>query len=128
VADVRLLLPLPGKSDSDLVLNASRSFYQELLRSGIKIYVRQDALLNSKTVMIDGVWSTVCSTNLDWRSRLTNQEIDAVILGQDFGSRMQAMFDQDLQASRQIVLKDWGNRSLLLRLKETGARLWARFL
>lgn len=124
--DVRLLLP--GKSDSDLVLYASRSFYQELLVSGIKIYERQDALLHSKTAMIDGVWSTVGSTNLDWRSRLNNQEIDAVILGQDFGSRMQAMFDQDLQASRQITRDDWEHRSLLMRLKEAGARLWARLL
>ena len=124
--DVRLLLP--GKSDSDLVLNATRSFYQELLSSGIKVYERQDALLHSKTAMVDGVWSTVGSTNLDWRSRLNNQEIDALILGQEFGSRMQAMFDQDLQASRQITLKVWEHRSLLMRLKETGARLWARFL
>jgi cardiolipin synthase len=124
--DVRLLLP--GKSDSDLVLNATRSFYRALLTSGIKVYERQDALLHSKTAMIDGVWSTVGSTNLDWRSRLNNQEIDAVILGQDFGSRMQTMFGQDLQASRQITLKDWEKRSLLLRLKETSARLWARFL
>lgn len=124
--DVRLLLP--GKSDSDLVLYASRSFYRELLDSGIRIYERQDALLHSKTAMIDGVWSTVGSTNLDWRSRLNNQEIDAVILGQDFGNRMQAMFDQDLQASRQITLDDWENRSLLSRLKEAGARLWARLL
>lgn len=124
--DVRLLLP--GKSDSDLVLYASRSFYQDLLDSGIRIYERQDALLHSKTAMIDGVWSTVGSTNLDWRSRLNNQEIDAVILGQDFGSRMQAMFDQDLQASRQITRADWAHRSLLSRLKEAGARLWARLL
>ena len=124
--DVRLLLP--GKSDSDLVLNASRSFYQELLSSGIKVYERQDALLHSKTAMIDGVWSTVGSTNLDWRSRLNNQEIDAVILGQDFGTHMQAMFDQDLLASRQITLDDWENRSLLSRLREAGARLWARLL
>ena len=124
--DVRLLLP--GKSDSDLVLYASRSFYQELLDSGIRIYERQDALLHSKTAMIDGVWSTVGSTNLDWRSRLNNQEIDAVILGQGFGRRMQAMFDQDLQASRQITRADWEHRSLLSRLKEAGARLWARLL
>ena len=74
------------------------------------------------------MWSTVGSTNLGWRSRLNNKEIDAVILRKDFGSRMQAMFDQDLQASRQITLDDWEKRSMLLRLKETGARLWARFL
>jgi cardiolipin synthase len=124
--DVRLLLP--GKSDSDLVFYVSRSFYQELLSSGVKIYERQEVLLHSKTAMIDGVWSTVGSTNLDWRSFLHNQEIDAVILGQDFGRRMQAMFEQDLQSSKQITLEDWKNRSLILRLKEAGARLWARLL
>ena len=124
--DVRLLLS--GKSDSDLVYHASRSFYDELLRSGIKVYERQNALLHAKTATIDGVWSTVGSTNLDWRSRLNNQEIDAVMLGQDFGSRMQAIFEQDLQASKQITLKDWENRSLKLHIKEIGARLWARLL
>ena len=124
--DVRLLLP--GKSDSNLVFYASRSFYQELLSSGVKIYERRDALLHSKTSMIDGVWSTVGSTNLDWRSFLNNQEINAVMLGQDFGNRMQAMFEQDLKASKQITLEDWKNRSAISRFKEALARLWARWL
>ncbi len=124
--DVRLLLS--GKSDSDLAYHASRSFHDELLRSGIKVYERQNALLHAKTATIDGVWSTVGSTNLDWRSRLNNQEIDALMLGQDFSSRMQVIFKQDLQASKQITLKDWGNRSLILHIKEIGARLWARLL
>lgn len=74
--DVRLLLS--GKSDSDLAYHAPRSFYDELLRSGIKVYERQNALLHAKTATIDGVWSTVGSTNLDWRSCLNNQEIDAL--------------------------------------------------
>jgi cardiolipin synthase A/B len=125
-ADVQLLLP--GQSDSDLVLYASRSFFQELLSSGVKIHERQEALLHAKTATIDGVWSTIGSTNLDWRSFLHNQEIDAVILGQDFGGRMEAMFARDLESSKEIVLEDWKKRSLTHRLKETGARLWARFL
>ncbi|HEY0268729.1 MAG TPA: phospholipase D-like domain-containing protein, partial [Methyloradius sp.] len=124
--DVRLLLP--SKTDSNLVFYASHSYYDELLEAGVKIYERQDALLHAKTAMIDGVWSTVGSSNMDWRSFLNNQEINAVILGQDFADRMQALYEKDLQDSKQITLSEWKHRSLLMRLKETGARFWARFL
>jgi cardiolipin synthase len=124
--DVKLLLP--GKSDSDLVFYASRSFYHELLSAGVKIYEHKNALLHAKTAMIDGVWSTVGSTNLDWRSFLNNQEIDAVILGQDFGGRMQAMFEKDLESSKAIELSDWKKRSWLTRLKEAAAHLSVRLL
>jgi len=124
--DVRLVLP--SKSDSALVLNASRSFYTELLEGGVRIYERQDALLHSKTAIIDGVWSTIGSTNLDWRSFIYNQEINAVILGPQFGAQMQAMFERDLDASREITLDAWKHRPLGDRLKEFGAGLWARWL
>ena len=62
-------------------------------------------LLHSKTALIDGVWSTVGSTNLDWRSFLHNQEVNAVILGPDFGAQMRASFDRDLAASTPITLE-----------------------
>lgn len=124
--DVRLLLP--EKTDSNLVFHASRSFYDELLSAGVKIYERQGALLHAKTALIDGVWSTIGSTNLDWRSFVNNQEINAVMLGQDFGGKMQRMFEKDLAESKQITLKAWRARSVATRLKEQAARLWARFL
>ena len=124
--DVRLLLP--SKTDSNLVFYASHSFYDGLLSKGVKIYERQDAMLHAKTAMIDGVWSTVGSSNLDWRSFLNNQEINAVVLGQDFGTQMQLMFEEDLKHSKQINLEEWRKRSLGLRIKEISARLWARFL
>ena len=101
--DVRLLLP--GKTDSTLVFYASRSYYDELLSAGVKIYERQDALLHAKTAVVDGVWSTIGSTNLDWLSIEHNEEINAVILGQDFGSQMKMMFEKDMDASRSSPLK-----------------------
>ena len=124
--DVRLLLP--GKTDSALVFYASRSYFNELLKAGVKIYVREDAVLHAKTALIDGVWSTIGSTNLDWRSFLNNQEINAVMLSQDFGTQMQAMFEKDLESSRLITYEEWKKRSIGQRLMETGARLWARWL
>ena len=124
--DVRLLLP--DRTDSTLVFYASRSYYDELLSANVKIYERQDALLHAKTALIDGVWSTIGSTNLDWRSFLNNQEINAIILGQDFGAQMQALFEKDLESSKLIMLGEWRKRSIGTRIKERLARLWANWL
>lgn len=125
-ADVRLLLP--ENTDSNLVFYASHSYYDELLSAHVKIYERQGAMLHAKTALIDGVWSTIGSTNLDWRSFTNNQEINAVMLGQDFGAQMQALFESDLTLSKQITLEEWRKRSIGARIKEQSARLWARFL
>ncbi len=124
--DVTLLLP--SQTDSWLVFHAGRSHYRRLLRAGVKIHERQGAILHAKTVLIDGVWSTVGSTNLDWRSFLHNHELNAVVLGEDFGRQMQAMFDADLAASEAITLEDWRRRPVDALFKEWFSRLWAYWL
>ena len=124
--DVKIVLP--ATTDSALVFHAGRSYYDELLRGGIKIYERENALLHAKTALVDGVWSTVGSTNLDWRSFLHNQEINAVVLGDEFGQRMRAAFEQDMSASTQITLDQWTQRSPALRVKEAFGRLWQYWL
>ena len=124
--DVRLILP--GTSDSPAAFHAGRSHYSELLRGGVKIYERRGALLHAKTAVVDGVWSCVGSSNLDWRSALDNDEINAVILGREFAQQMQAAHATDIAASEAIELETWERRSLRLRLKELTARLWGRLL
>jgi cardiolipin synthase A/B len=123
---VRLILP--GQSDSWLVFHAGRSFYAELLRAGVEIHERQEAILHAKTTLIDGVWATVGSTNLDWRSLLHNYELDAVVLGADFGSQVQSMFDKDLARSKRVLLDEWEARQWTLRVREFVARLWEYWL
>jgi cardiolipin synthase len=81
-----------------------------------------------KTAIVDGVWSCIGSSNLDWRSALDNDEINAVILGREFGRQMQAAFAADLAASEQIELAAWKRRPLEMRLKELAARLWGPLL
>jgi cardiolipin synthase len=124
--DVRLILP--GNSDNWLVFNASRSHYEHLLKGGVKIYERRGPLLHAKTALIDGVWSTVGSANLDRRSFLHNQEVNAVVLGADFGVQMQAMFDADIGASNAITLESWAGRPIADHLRELSARAWAYWL
>lgn len=124
--DVNLILP--GQSDSQIVFHAGRSNYSGLLKAGVKIHERGGAVLHSKTALIDDVWSSVGSTNLDWRSFLDNDEVDAVVLGRDFALQMRSMIARDLAASELITLENWQRRSLLLRLKEWGASLLQRLL
>lgn len=125
---VEVKIVLPGATDSALVFHAGRSHYDELLRGGVRIYERQNALLHAKTALIDGVWATVGSTNLDWRSFLHNQEVNAVVLGNDFGQHMRAAFDADLAASKQVTLEQWQQRSPVQRIKEQFGRLWQYWL
>ena len=124
--DVRLVLP--SHSDSNLAFHAGRSYFTQLLEGGVRIYEREGQLLHSKTVVIDGVWSTVGSTNLDWRSFLDNDEINAVVLGREFAQQMLEMFVADQAASTPLDLATWNNRSPMLRIKEFSARLLGRLL
>ena len=121
--DVRLILP--SKTDSWLVFEAGRSYYEELLEAGVRLYERKARLLHSKTAVIDGVWATVGSTNLDWRSLSTNAELNAVVLGPDFATQLDDVFRKDLTQSDEITRERWADRSLAERLREQTARAWA---
>lgn len=125
---VDVTLILPSRADSWLVFHAGRNYYDRLLRAGVKIHERRGMVLHSKTALIDGVWATVGSTNLDWRSFLHNYELNAVVLGAEFGKQLQAMFTRDLAASDAITIEEWERRPLDLRLKEWFARIWEYWL
>jgi cardiolipin synthase len=124
--DVKLVLP--SHTDSQTAFHAGRSHYAELLKGGVKIHERRGALLHSKTAIVDGVWSTVGSANLDWRSALDNNEVNAVVLGRDFAQQMLAMFAADLAMSDAIDAERWERRPLSFRFKEWMARVWGRLL
>lgn len=124
--DVKMVLP--SATDSWLVFHAGRAHYDELLHGGVKLYERHDVLLHAKTAVIDGVWSTVGSTNLDRRSFLHNQEVNVLILGSEFGARMRAAFERDLVGSGEITLPEWQRRGMVVRLKELFGRMWEYWL
>ena len=125
---VDVTLILPSQSDAWLVFHAGRASYERLLRAGVKIHERRGVILHSKTALIDGVWATVGSTNLDWRSFVHNHELNAVVLGADFGGQLQAMFESDLAASEAITLEKWRRRPLQFRLQEWLGKLWDYWL
>lgn len=119
--DVKIIFP--SFSDVGLVLYAGRSYYDELQAGGVKVYERKAAVLHAKTAVIDGVWSTIGSTNLDMRSFWYNDEINAVVLSVDFAERMEASFQRDLRESTEITVEQWSGRSLGEHMRERAARL-----
>ena len=124
--DVKIVLP--GNTDTSLTLSAGRYYYSELLKSGVKLYERHDVLLHAKTAVIDNVWSTVGSTNMDFWSFSSNDEVNAAILSKEFASEMEKMFARDVSASHEIRLKEWKNRPILNRIKEWFAHQFERWL
>lgn len=124
--DVRMLMPC--KTDAWPVFHCGRSYYEPLLAGGVRIFERQGPILHAKTAVVDGVWSTVGSSNLDWRSKLYNDELNAVVLGTDFGERMEAVFVDDIGSSREITLAQWRVRPWPVKALEWSARLLERAL
>jgi cardiolipin synthase len=125
---VDVTLVLPSYTDFWAVFHAGRSHYSELLDAGVKIYERQQTLLHAKTAVVDGVWSTVGSSNMDWRSFLHNEEVNAVVLGVSFGKDMEAMFQRDIAESVRIEPEAWRKRPFSVRMKEWAARVWEYWL
>ena len=114
--DVRLIVP--AYSDTNVVVHASRSRYGALLKRGIEIYETTTTVLHAKTAVIDGVWSTVGSSNLDYRSFLHNHEVNAVVFGADFAAQMEAQFEKDIAVARAVTLERWRQRPIGEKVKE----------
>jgi len=75
-------------------------------------------VLHAKTAVIDGIWCTVGSSNLDYFSFLHDDEANATIVGRDFGEQMEDLFQIDLSHAQPIELGKWKRRSAWERIKE----------
>jgi len=120
--DVRMILP--GFSDFTGVFHAGRAHYATLLACGVRLYEQQTAFLHAKTVVVDGVWSTVGSTNWDWRSFVHNDEVSVVVIDEAFAGRMRQLFEDDLANSTEITAEEWETRPWLDRVRE---KFWTGF-
>lgn len=115
---VRVVLLLPGATDHNLVRQASRSELGQLLQAGVKVYEYRAALLHAKTMVIDSIWATVGSTNLDRRSFELNEELNLVVYNPDIARRLEGVFEADLRGSREVTYEAWKNRGILSRFLE----------
>jgi cardiolipin synthase len=124
--DVQLVLP--GFSDFWAPVYAGRSHYQELLEAGVRLYEWHDALMHAKSAVIDGEWSSVGSTNLDWRSFVHNYEADLIVRDAGFAGELERRFRRDVAASVPVERGAWARRPAREKFKEWLARQWEYLL
>jgi len=124
--DVRL--NVPGVSDSVFVNAAAKSYYQELLEAGVKIYLYKKGFLHAKTMVADDRLSMVGSANMDIRSFDLNFEVNAIVYDEKLAQELKKTFLDDLADSERIDLADWENRSRMVKLGESFCRLFSPIL
>ena len=115
---VRIVVLLPGAIDNNIVRHASRAKFGELLEAGIEIHEYQAGLLHAKTMIVDGVWATIGSTNLDSRSFSLNEELNLVVYSTAVAGQLEQVFADDLTYSRKIDHEQWRRRGLFDQLLE----------
>jgi cardiolipin synthase len=125
--DVRVLT-VSSQTDVKTTWYAGRHWYEDLLSAGIRIYEYQPTMMHSKTLVVDGLWSSVGSMNFDNRSLAFNNESDLVVLDAGFGAAMDSTFMDDLRHAKEIMLDEFRRRSPWERLLEVVAVTLSRLL
>ena len=115
--DVRVIVP--GEfTDVPIARQAGRWHYEMLLRRGIRIFEYQPTMMHAKTMVVDGVWTTVGSSNFDDRSFRLNDEVNVNIFNDGVAATMEKMFFEDLARSEEITPRRWLKRGWMDRMKE----------
>ena len=119
--DVRMLVA--GKSDHPMLVNVGRSYYEELLRYGVKIYEYEAGINHAKVALIDEEWLMVGSANLDVRSMRLNFELNALVRDPATAAHLERVLSKDFkESSRQIIAEEFVRRSRWDRFKESLVR------
>ena len=121
---VRIRIIVPGPYvDSEVVRRASRARWGDLLQAGVEMFEYQPTMFHCKVMVVDGVWTSVGSTNFDNRSFALNDEANLNVYDRDFALQQVRIFEEDLRRSRRITLEEWRNRPWTEKLSEYAAML-----
>ena len=119
--DVRLVMP--SYPDHPMVYWASKSFLDQLLQSGVRVFFYKKGFIHAKVIIVDDVAASVGSTNMDLRSLAINFEIQAFLYHRDVVRRLETDFETDFADSHEVTLEERARRSRIDRAREAGARL-----
>jgi cardiolipin synthase A/B len=119
--DVRIVVP-GNHTDAIPVQLAGKSYYQELLEAGVRIFEYQPSMMHAKTVMVDDAWSVVGSANMDERSMELNEENVLGIADREVARSITEGVERDIERSREVRLEDWSKRPWWQRGLETIAK------
>lgn len=128
LSGVKVEVILPKKGDARMAQIAGNSYIQELLEAGVRVYFYTEGFIHSKLIMVDGLVSSVGSSNMDFRSFEHNFEINTMIYDEGVTKRLEALFQKDLLSSKRIELEHWRKRNRLVRFVDSFARLFSPLL
>lgn len=115
--DVRVIVP--GEfTDVPIARQASRWLYEMLLRRGIRVFEYQPTMMHAKTMVVDGAWTSIGSSNFDARSYRLNDEVNVNVYDDNLGAQMETMFHADLAKCEEVTLRKWFRRGWVDKLKE----------
>lgn len=120
--DVRMIFP--KNSDSIIANWNTRSYITELLKAGVRIFLYENGFIHSKYLLVDNVFSSVGSPNVDVRSFDLNFEVTALIYDEEFAFRLGVLFAEDLKNCSEVTLSEWKTRKKRDRYKESLARIF----
>lgn len=121
---VKVEIIVPGEhTDSDVVRQASRSRWGTLLDAGVAIYEYQPTMMHAKIMIVDGLWTSVGSTNFDNRSFRLNDEANLNVLDAGFAQLNETTFEADKSRSRRVTRQVWEARSWIEKFSEWTAGL-----
>ena len=124
--DVKIIIPLKG--DSWAAKYATNSFIEQMLESGVQVYHYCKGMVHAKTMVVDGILSTVGTCNMDNRSFLLNFEVNALFYNKEISEELTRFFEEDLEECSQNTLEEWRQRPVISKIKESICRLWAPLL
>lgn len=124
--DVRIMMP--RMSDSRVLRYASFSYIKECLQAGIKVYLYDEGMLHSKAMLIDDEFTTIGSTNFDFRSVEHNFESNMFIYSREFNERMREQFLEDQKGCTRVIMSQWRHRPRRQRILESFMRIFAPIL
>jgi cardiolipin synthase len=116
--DVRIIVPSDAHNDVPATKAAGRASFGPLLEGGVKILEYEPTMFHLKTMVVDGIFSTVGSANFDERSFHLNEEINLFVYDAPFAATMRERYEQDLSRCRPYTLALWRQRPFRKRLTE----------
>ncbi|MEL0457131.1 cardiolipin synthase [Flavobacteriaceae bacterium SZ-1-7] len=122
---VEVKVIIPKESDSWMVKHATNSYLEHLLEANIEVYRYTKGFVHAKTMVVDDIFSTVGTSNMDYRSFNINFEVNAFIYNIEQSKIVKQQFLEDLKDCEKIELVKWVDRPNLEKLKESYCRLWS---
>ena len=128
LSGVKVRLIVPCKPDHHLVYWASRSYYEELLEAGVRIFEYQKGFIHSKFITVDDQFASIGTANMDIRSFLHNLEVNAFLFSKEITAELNRVFAEDLQNSTEVTPEEYAKRNYIIRVKESFTRLFSPIL